>query len=338
MPLGLARPHLCGAWILSFGAPSFSLLKLATSSTEATGPLPSFPWRRPRQRLDVTSLLPAPVTFSRNGWALWSEIAGHLAPKRADTFVRNARALSPVVHSRHREGAGGAVDRDGRPRASGDRRHGSGPVHDSAPLLVVPVHAELSERASQRVLIPLDGSQVGEAALRFAHERSTVRPLELRLVQFVSVAPFFMGADVSFAGYQMSPAEVDAELSSATEYLAEQTSRIIDPGISTLRGAVDQRYDYRTILKVARTRRVDLIAVGTHAKAGVKRLVLGSVSEDIRERSVIPVLLVRRLACHRAVQRDEAGPSWRGPAAVGQAINEYSSRLSEADGEGHAWR
>ena len=137
------------------------------------------------------------------------------------------------------------------------------------PLLVVPAHARLAERASQRVLIPLDGSQVGEAALSFVHERSTGRPLELRLVRFVSVAPFFVGTDVSFAGYQMSPVEVDAEVSLGTEYLAEQASRIVDPGIS-IRYEVLQTGESiaDSILEVARTRRVDLIAVGTHAKAG----------------------------------------------------------------------
>ena len=36
----------------------------------------------------------------------------------------------------------------------------------------------------------------------------------------------------------------------------------------------------------------DLIALGTHFKTGVSRLVLGSVSEEILERSPIPVLLV----------------------------------------------
>jgi hypothetical protein len=49
----------------------------------------------------------------------------------------------------------------------------------------------------------------------------------------------------------------------------------------------------RVILDAAARERVDVIALGTHAKAGASRLLLGSVSEEILERSPVPVLLVR---------------------------------------------
>ena len=48
------------------------------------------------------------------------------------------------------------------------------------------------------------------------------------------------------------------------------------------------------ILETARHEQADLIALGTHAKAGMSRLVLGSVSEELLERSPIPVLLVHQ--------------------------------------------
>jgi len=48
----------------------------------------------------------------------------------------------------------------------------------------------------------------------------------------------------------------------------------------------------RVILEAASHEHADLIALGTHAKTGVSRLVLGSVSEEILESSPIPVLLV----------------------------------------------
>ena len=48
----------------------------------------------------------------------------------------------------------------------------------------------------------------------------------------------------------------------------------------------------RVILEAASHEHADFIALGTHSKTGVSRLVLGSVSEEILERSPIPVLLV----------------------------------------------
>jgi nucleotide-binding universal stress UspA family protein len=48
----------------------------------------------------------------------------------------------------------------------------------------------------------------------------------------------------------------------------------------------------RVIVEAAAHEHADLIALGTHAKTGMSRLVLGSVSEEILESSRIPVLLV----------------------------------------------
>jgi hypothetical protein len=48
----------------------------------------------------------------------------------------------------------------------------------------------------------------------------------------------------------------------------------------------------RVILEAAAHEHADLIALGTHAKTGVSRMVLGSVSEEILEHSPIAVLLV----------------------------------------------
>jgi nucleotide-binding universal stress UspA family protein len=164
------------------------------------------------------------------------------------------------------------------------------------PLLVVPAHAELAMDGKLRVLMPLDGSRVGEAALSFLRQHSTSRPLELRLVRIVSVTPFYVGVETSLASYELTPAEIDAEVESATEYVSEQARTIIDPRIDA-RHEVVQTSDSiaRSILDVAQARRADMIAIGTHAKAGVARLILGSISEEVLERSLVPVLLVRQV-------------------------------------------
>jgi nucleotide-binding universal stress UspA family protein len=47
-----------------------------------------------------------------------------------------------------------------------------------------------------------------------------------------------------------------------------------------------------------------MIAIGTHAKAGVARLILGSISEEVLERSLVPVLLVRQVGSTALPQRD----------------------------------
>jgi len=49
----------------------------------------------------------------------------------------------------------------------------------------------------------------------------------------------------------------------------------------------------QSILRLARTRRADLIVMGTHGRTGLKRVLLGSVTEAVVRDSPVPVLAVR---------------------------------------------
>jgi nucleotide-binding universal stress UspA family protein len=48
------------------------------------------------------------------------------------------------------------------------------------------------------------------------------------------------------------------------------------------------------ILRVAREEGVDLIVMGTHGRAGVRQLLVGSVAEEVTRHAPCPVFTVRR--------------------------------------------
>jgi nucleotide-binding universal stress UspA family protein len=48
----------------------------------------------------------------------------------------------------------------------------------------------------------------------------------------------------------------------------------------------------REIVKAARQRRADLIVMGSHGLTGVRKLMLGSVTEEVLKTAAIPVLVV----------------------------------------------
>jgi len=164
----------------------------------------------------------------------------------------------------------------------------------ATPLLVIPARGAPVRTPTMRVLVPVDGSPVGEAALDFLRGRSTNRPIELLLVQVVSSSPVVVGVDPVFTVQALTPSEFDADVRLAREYLA-RLAGTLDKSSLVVRHQVIEATDTvaRVLLDVAHRERVDLIALGTHAKAGVSRLLLGSVSEEILERSSLPVLLVR---------------------------------------------
>ncbi len=52
------------------------------------------------------------------------------------------------------------------------------------------------------------------------------------------------------------------------------------------------------IERLAKEREVDLIAMGTHGRSGLRELMLGSVAKRVVQRAPCPVLTVRRREKH----------------------------------------
>jgi nucleotide-binding universal stress UspA family protein len=57
------------------------------------------------------------------------------------------------------------------------------------------------------------------------------------------------------------------------------------------------------ILRAAREKKADLIAMSTHGRSGVVRLIAGSVAEEVLRRSKIPVLMTRPETASRSWKR-----------------------------------
>ena len=57
--------------------------------------------------------------------------------------------------------------------------------------------------------------------------------------------------------------------------------------------AIEWGVPFAEIIRYARARQIDLIAMGTHGRGGVKQLLLGSVAENVVRGAPCPVLTVR---------------------------------------------
>jgi len=93
----------------------------------------------------------------------------------------------------------------------------------------------------------------------------------------------------------LTPSELQAEIQEAGEYLTRLADSIADSNVVVRHRVIEAAAAVAAvILETASHEQADLIALGTHGKMGMSRLVLGSVSEEILERSPIPVLLVHQ--------------------------------------------
>lgn len=169
--------------------------------------------------------------------------------------------------------------------------------HTRRPVLLVRPSEDDEEatraawRGVERILVPLDGSGLAEAALVCALEVGALYQASYHLVRVVH---FPVGPTSS---YIPDAAEINEDVVRAAEadaerYLTTAKERLAGGGASVEHSVVVAPQVARGILAAATSERCDLIAMATHGSR-LRRLALGSVTDKVLRASDLPVLLVR---------------------------------------------
>ena len=139
------------------------------------------------------------------------------------------------------------------------------------------------------ILIPLDGSVLAESivphALQLGEGVATTYTL-LRVVPPVWTAPEVMSEPDT-----ISEGALKERLQGAREYLRSVAELMSGEAVEVKTEVVVGTAAAATILEYARNREADVIAMATHGRGGVKRLLLGSVADKVLRGAPIPVLL-----------------------------------------------
>lgn len=148
-----------------------------------------------------------------------------------------------------------------------------------------------------KILVPLDGSPLGERALPIAASIAQSVNASLLLVRAVWTRNMTPGLD-SGETYLSAVQEAEAYLEAVARRLGAgvQVEVVAPPAPAPL-----------GILQVAEQDKADLIVMTTHGRSGLSRWVYGSVAEAVLSRSRVPVLLVRTNALATASHRPAAG-------------------------------
>jgi nucleotide-binding universal stress UspA family protein len=143
----------------------------------------------------------------------------------------------------------------------------------------------------QRIIVPLDGSELAETVLPEAKKmaRQIGAPVHLLRVSDPVESPWYgtMAAAMDYAAIQ---SVVENQTTEATGYLQEVAKRLNDEGI-TVETEARQGRASREI--VAATKPGDVIVVASRGRSGITRWLLGSVAEDVLRHATVLVLLVR---------------------------------------------
>jgi nucleotide-binding universal stress UspA family protein len=150
------------------------------------------------------------------------------------------------------------------------------------------------------ILLPIDGPDRKDSVL--PHVAEIARRFEARVVILHALQPFspliqrpplVLDTTLDTATMQVAAAESAAALEKAArELLAGIATQLARDGIET-ESVIRDGDPSRVIADVASEQNADLIAMSTHGRKGIGRVLLGSVADEVVRRSSIPVLLIR---------------------------------------------
>jgi nucleotide-binding universal stress UspA family protein len=176
------------------------------------------------------------------------------------------------------------------------------------PVLLVPAacrHPWPQDRPL-KLMVPLDGSDLSEAALEPAKMLGKLLGSQLVLTRIVE-PNYDIAAHIDLVGMTFKRAASE-DLGAAEEYLRG----IADPMIPTGQQVdvlVDEGDPASTIAAIARQESADLIVMATHGRTGLGRLTMGSVATATVQRAHTPLLLVRPPGLARPAAEPVAAPA-----------------------------
>jgi nucleotide-binding universal stress UspA family protein len=139
--------------------------------------------------------------------------------------------------------------------------------------------------AIERILVPLDGSDLAEAALETALELVCEQPTALLVLVRAAEAPTPAAADRM---------EERARLVREAEtYLQGVAAGLREAGISRVKTCVWYGPAAPTIVEAAESEGANLIVMTSHGCGGLGRMIFGSVAESVLRGTRTPILIVR---------------------------------------------
>ena len=148
----------------------------------------------------------------------------------------------------------------------------------------------------KHVLVPLDGSKVGEAALpvvdQLCDKLAAGTQVKITLLGVITLLRHWVVVGEASAPVSYTEDELGLIKQRVTDYLNTTAESVKCKGVTvdTLVGTGNAADE---ILKTAEEVNADLIAMSTHGRSGLRRIAFGSITDKILHRAPVPVLMVR---------------------------------------------
>ncbi|MFC2034298.1 universal stress protein [Chloroflexota bacterium] len=135
------------------------------------------------------------------------------------------------------------------------------------------------KRLIRRILVPLDGSKTGEAAIPYTLALSKALGAEVVLLHVIEPVITALEAHEVSMPYPL-PIIDDSQKASANNYL-DSISKQLDKDVAKVSTAIASGAAAEQIIDYTETNDIDVIAMSTHGRSGIGRWVFGSITDKV---------------------------------------------------------
>jgi nucleotide-binding universal stress UspA family protein len=149
----------------------------------------------------------------------------------------------------------------------------------------------------EKIVVPLDGSIVGEAALPYVEDLvskfSSEVEVEVILLQVLSSVTHAVLSGPAIVEIPYTEKEIEQIKNHILDYLNKAGETLRSKGIKvTTKVAIGNTSE--EIVKAAEEINASFIAMSTHGRSGLSRLAFGSITDKVlRQEGNIPIIVVR---------------------------------------------
>ncbi len=149
----------------------------------------------------------------------------------------------------------------------------------------------------EKIVVPLDGSKIGEAALPYVEDLvskfSSDVEVEVVLLQVLSSITHAVLSGPAIVDIPYTDKEIEQIKNHILNYLNKAGEMLRNKGVMvTTKVAIGDTSE--EIIKTAEEINANFIAMSTHGRSGLSRLAFGSITEKVlRREGNIPIIVVR---------------------------------------------
>ena len=144
-----------------------------------------------------------------------------------------------------------------------------------------------------RIMLATDGSKLSQKAVKSAIDLASKFNAELVAVKVIPryVQTYFEG---SFTVADIDVKSIEAQWAAGAQQVLDKiSSSAAAKGVSVKTSVIKSDDIAEGLVKAANKMKVDLIVMASHGRKGIKRLLLGSETQNVLTHSEVPVLVLR---------------------------------------------